>query len=295
MGPWGGGNKFVSGLSEALRALGHEVVHDLYPHSVPIDVIFCFDPRSNKMGHWYGHMLAYKNRFGCKIIQRVGDVGTHGKPELTRLVKSTVQHSDFLIFPSNWAKDYIEYTGRKYLIIDNAPLEVFHKYKNPKKIGERVNLITHHWSTNPKKGFSFYQQLDEFVGQHEHFSFTYVGRLPGHVQFKNAKHIAATGDNDLIAREISASDLYVTASEEEAGANHVLEALAAGLPVLYHKNGGSIPEYCAPYGKPFDDFTTFRNMLDDIVLNYEEYKDKVLSYEYTITQVIDQYKQIIGV
>ena len=32
-------------------------------------------------------------------------------------------------------------------------------------------------------------------------------------------------------------DIYLTASEEEAGANHVLESLAAGLPIVYRDTG----------------------------------------------------------
>tara|TARA_Y100000310_G_scaffold218705_1_gene219996 strand:+ start:1120 stop:2043 length:924 start_codon:yes stop_codon:yes gene_type:complete len=293
-GPWGGGNKFVSELGNRLESLGHEVVYDLYHYDVPIDLIFCFDPRPNKSGQWYEHLLAYKNRFGCKIIQRVGDVGTHGKPELTRLVKETVKYSDFLIFPSNWAKDYIGHSAENYSIIYNAPLKIFHKYKNSDLLDDQINLITHHWSTNPKKGFSFYRQLDEFIGKNKNFSLTFIGRLPNDFHFQNAIHIPATGDNDFLAKKISDSDIYVTASEEEAGANHVLEALAAGLPILYHANGGSIPEYCKLYGEHFVDLASFAESLNKVSVEYKKYKDKVLAYEHTIGEVVSRYKGIIG-
>ena len=77
-GPWGGGNKTVTKLSETLEKTGHQVTFRLEDN---IDMIFCFDPRPNKNGEWYQHFLNYKNsRPRTKIIQRVGDLGTHGKP-----------------------------------------------------------------------------------------------------------------------------------------------------------------------------------------------------------------------
>ena len=99
-GPWGGGNKTVSRLVELLIENKNKVVFDLKDSD--IDIIFCFDPRPNSKGIWYKDFLDYvdKNR-DTKIIQRVGDVGTHGKPDLTSLVRESVSHSDFLIFPSN--------------------------------------------------------------------------------------------------------------------------------------------------------------------------------------------------
>ena len=98
-GPWGGGNKIICNLSDRLKDLGHEVVYRLFDED--IDVIYCQDPRPNQHGEWYQHFLNHRTLFKSKIIQRVGDVGTHGKPELFDLVKKTSNISDFLIFPSS--------------------------------------------------------------------------------------------------------------------------------------------------------------------------------------------------
>ena len=56
-GPWGGGNKTVSRLVGALLKDNNEVVFDLNDRD--IDVIFCFDPRPNSKGIWYGDILDY--------------------------------------------------------------------------------------------------------------------------------------------------------------------------------------------------------------------------------------------
>ena len=225
-----------------------------------------------------------------KIIQRVGDVGTHGKPELFDLVKKTSNISDFLIFPSEWSKQKIEFSKDNCEIIHNAPLKEFYKYRNNDK--KDFNIVTHHWSTNPKKGFHFYKLLDQHIKNNK-YSFTYIGRLPNDMGFNNTRYIEATGDNNKIAKILSENSIYLTASEEEAGANHVLEGLAAGLPVVYHKNGGSIDNYCSEYGLSFDNPANMISAINIVRENYDLYKNKALEYNNTIDKVIDRYVEII--
>ena len=288
-GPWGGGNKTVTELSEMLQKADHQVVFRLEDD---VDIIFCFDPRTNKNGEWYQHFLNYKNDHPqTKIIQRVGDLGTHGKPELTNLVRQTIQISDYLIFPSKWAKEYIGYEGKNCSVIHNAPLKIFHEYKKNNKLSDSLNIITHHWSTNPKKGFEYYKFLDTHPD--EHLNFTFIGRLPKNFCFNNSKHVDPTGDNEYLAKEISKSDIYLTASEEEAGANHVLEAVAAGLPVVYHSNGGSINNYCHEYGLEYSDFDGLLKSIKEVKENYDNYKEKAMSYTRTISDALEEYEEII--
>ena len=218
-------------------------------------------------------------------------MGTHGKPELTNLVKATVEHSDFLIFPSNWAKDYIEYGGKNFSIIKNRPLDDFHKNKQYKKLDSLIKVVTHHWSTNPKKGFEYYKLLDEHTG--DKINFTFIGRLPKGFYFNNSKHIEPTGDNEFLSKEIAKSDIYLTASEEEAGANHVLEAIAAGLPVIYHNNGGSINNYCHKYGLDYSDFDGLLSSIKEMKTNYDSYKEKAMKYTRTIADALKEYEEII--
>ena len=104
-GPWGGGAKTVNKLWEQLNTRGHTVVDRLQPD---IDIIFCFDPRPNHNGEHYQHFINYRaTNSDTKIVQRVGDLGTHSKPQLTSLVKQTLNISDYFIFPSLWAKEWI--------------------------------------------------------------------------------------------------------------------------------------------------------------------------------------------
>ena len=259
VGPWGGGNKFVSLLSDYLLKKGHLVTYDL---TDDVDIIFCFDPRPNSKGLWYQNFLDHRYMFNSKIIQRVGDVGTHSKPQLTKLVTQTVQYSDFVIFPSQWSKDYIKYEKDNCKVIHNAPLPIFYNNRRSQySIGSSVKVVTHHWSTNEKKGFDYYEYLGKKIGESlNDVEFTYIGRYNDRYSHTGINVINPM-DKEQLSVELPKHDIYLTASLEEAGANHVLEAMACGLPVLYRSNGGSISEYCSEYGK---EYSTKDQMLKEI-------------------------------
>ena len=88
-------------------------------------------------------------------------------------------------------------------------------------------------------------------------------------------------------------DIYITASLEEAGANHVLEAMASGLPVVYHEDGGSIVDYCKSRGEAYRTFEQLVKKLEKISTNYPQYKKSVLTYNEDVNQVILEYYNII--
>ena len=291
LGPWGGGNKTVTRLFEKLNE-EHEVVFQLCPD---IDVIFCIDPRPNNYGEWYQHFLNYKNQYkGTKIIQRAGDLGTHSKPQLTELVKQSVEYSDFIIFPSKWARDWIGYSKDNYRIIYNCPLEIFYENRNEStEVNEKIKLVSHHWSTNPKKGFDVYEKLDKFIGNTDKFEFTYIGRKPDNLILHNSNYISPI-DASQLSKLLPQNDVYITASIEEAGANHVLEAIASGLPVVYHKDGGSIIDYCEDYGEEYSTFEQMISSIEKVADNYSFYKDKVLCYNDHIDNVINKYVEVIN-
>ena len=50
-GPWGGGNKSVTALHERLIEEDFEIADTL---SDDVKIIFCFDPRPDNTGLWYG-------------------------------------------------------------------------------------------------------------------------------------------------------------------------------------------------------------------------------------------------
>ena len=288
-GPWGGGNKTVSALSQKLREEGHEVFFDL--NRPDFDIIFCIDPRPDNTGVWYQHFINYKNQYDAKIIQRVGDLGTHGKPELFNLVQQCLNHSDHFIFPSNWAKEKSGITTDNFSVIPNRPKDIFHNYKKDKQLKpEKIKIVTHHWSNNVKKGFDTYKFIDENLS--DKYDFTYIGRVPEGFIFDNSTYISPIED-EKICEILSSQDVYLTASKEEAGANHVLEAMACGLPVIYHESGGSINEYVGNRGFSFSSNDNLVNAIEEISNNFKKYKNTCLEYNEVIGETVQEYCDLL--
>lgn len=263
-GPWGGGSKILNSVIKECLQRGHNIYFDDDLHKLDrLDVIFCFDPRPSQQVN-YSDLLNKRRHTGAKLIQRVGDLGTHGKPELTSLVAQTCNFADCVVFPSLWAKLSLEsLTGtlRNAAIIENAPLPCFITERKAKDFSGTIKIVSHHWSNNAMKGFEIYAQLDDFCQKSNgKYEFTFIGRKPENINFSN--HIGPKDANELVDL-LSNKHVYVTASKYEAGANHVLEALGVNLPVLYHKEGGSIVDYCKHYGLMFDTFENLQYCLEN--------------------------------
>ena len=275
-----------------LRDNNIEITFD-WKENANIDLIYCHDPRPNDQGIWYQHFLDHQNRFQTPIIQRVGDVGTHGKPELTELVKQATQYSNKVIFPSLWAKEYVGYADDNTYVIPNAPLDIFYKNRKSKfELSGPIKVVTHHWSTNERKGFSIYNKLAEYCKSNsDKVSFSYAGRYKAPLPIQGISFHEPM-DAIALSRFLPRHDLYLTASEEEAGANHVLEAMAAGIPVLYSSSGGSIPEYCKMHGVMYDGYDDMINKINTIANRYQDYSSMSISYDYDISKMLQLYKKV---
>jgi hypothetical protein len=296
IGPWGGGNKTLTALCKAIVSQGHKLVFEL---EQDIDVIFCYDPRPDQRGVWYKHFVNYKhNNPNTIIIQRVGDVGTHSKPDLTQLLKDIIvaDYTDLFIFPSNWARDYLGHERDNFKIIKNKPLDIFYDKRINSKIGKKIKIVTHHWSTNEKKGFDFYNEIGIYskLGKisNKDFELTYIGRYNKDFSHEGWQLIEPVSEI-ILSEMLPKYDLYLTASVEEAGANHVLEAMAAGLPIVYHDQGGSINEYCKDYGLSYNSVNTFIQSAETIIDNFSKFKSNVLMYDEKINTSIIEYIKCI--
>jgi glycosyltransferase involved in cell wall biosynthesis len=279
-GPWGGGSKILSSIVEECSSRSHQIFFEEQLFSAQdLDVILCVDPRPNHV-LGFQHLLSYKAKNpNCKLVQRIGDLGTHGKPELFELIKKTTAFVDFLIFPSEWAKSYLNSNKVSY-VIPNAPLKNFNRKKTNFNLSP-ISIVSHHWSNNSMKGFEIYQELDSYCQKnYEQFKFTFIGRKPDSVNLKN--YINPLDINGLV-QELPKHDVYITASKFEAGANHVLEAMACGLPILYHVDGGSINEYCKNFGFAY-------NNIEELIeiLNTKKSDIQALSNFVKLTRTADE-------
>ena len=287
VGPWGGGNKTLSSIAARLQAMSHTVVGEF---SDDADVVFCVDPRPSSSGVTYQKIFDFASSRKLPIIQRVGDVGTHGKPDLTHLVKFSTSLSDRVIFTSKWARDYIG-CSRESSIIPNGSLSDFYSARNAVRVGRaRPRVVTHHWSNNPMKGIAYYERLQEEIDAGKHsFDFTYIGRSSASLEKRTIPPLDVQG----LVKIMPDFDIYLSASLHEAGANHILEAMACGLPVVYSRNGGSIPEYCDGRGVEFSSYEEMVDSLMRVSDDYLTYQHQSLTYKRTMDDVVDEYVEIL--
>ncbi len=294
VGPWGGGNRFVTQFIETLQSRGHEVVHRLQPK---IDVLFCVDPRPSPWGDNFIDLIEYKQRYEVPLHARIGDVGTHGKPILLDIFRVFLKDVDKVIFPSRWAKEYLQRvlenvsyaTCMNWHVIENGPLPDFYmnRRSNNQLLNSKVKVVTHHWSDNALKGFETYKLLESLPN----VQFTYIGRKPRDFSPKNFAGCLSVDDLRI---EIPRHDIYISASKWEAGANHVLEGLACGLPMIYSKEGGSIVEYCEDYGYGFDNPEQIKICLDMLLNQYESCHSSVMTYTRTTDDVVADYVNLLS-
>ena len=287
--PWGGGSVTINMLREALTELGYVVVFNL--NNNDIDVLFIMDPRT-----WcdpFDEIIKYSKINKAKIVHRVGDIGLHGKPELTNLLKKSIVEADYVTYISKFAKKYLSIDHPNSNVIELAPSKIF--FSNRKEnlnLSYPIKIVTHHWSTNILKGFDYYKKLDSFLLNNKNIEFTFIGRLPDGFSFDNSIYISPLGKKSL-SKILPKYDIYLSASKWETGGNHVLEAIGAGLPILFHEDGGGINDYCYEYGLSYNSFNDMIKKIDELIEKYHQIKSKILRYDRTLESVIYDYVHII--
>lgn len=278
-GPWGGGNLFLKSFCKIMKNLGHEIIHSIQPD---IDIFFIMNPRYNELGISINEAIAYKQKNkSTKIIQRINDCdarkNTSGVDEL--LIECS-KYLDSTIFVSEWMKNYFLSKGwhcnKNYVVINGVETitDNVEKIKNKK-----LNIVTHHWSNNYLKGFDIYDQLDEFVGKNNEYTFSYVGRERG--TFKNTIVIPPLAGEELY-KELKKYDVYVSASRYDPGPNHILESISCNLPTYVHKDGGGCVEF-AGSSYVFNNFEELVELLKQN--NHQKNKNKFVGWKESIVSL----------
>ncbi len=278
-GPWGGGNRFLQNLREALLAAGHQVHHDLRARD--LDIILLLDPRSRHPSATFTagailRYLAFRNP-GALVVHRVNECderkNTRTMNPRLRLANYCADHT---VFVGGWLRElpvWTDHPPRAASVIRNgADPAVFNPVGFRAWDGrEPLRLVTHHWGGNWMKGFDVYSRIDGMLGDpewRERLSFTYIGNLPSGFRFANARYVEPL-DGSALADELRAHHGYVTASLHEPGGNHQNEGALCGLPLLY-RNSGCLPEYCDGFGVAFDGPDDFPEVLESYMHRYDE-------------------------
>ena len=241
-GPWGGGNNFVKAVYDS-KPSGVEITNDL---TDDVSVIFLMDPR--KEGSFDANdALQFSKRKKVQLVQRINECDARkGTEHMDNMLLQCSSINTKTIFVSNWMKNYFSSKGwacKNQHVLHNGVDNCFFFSKPDEKSNKTLKIVTHHWSNNYLKGFDVYEFIDYLTTKDNTISFTYIGRDRG--SFSNSTTIAPLHGKDL-AEELSKYDVYISASRFDPGPNHVLEALAVGLPTYVHKDGGGAVEFVDP-------------------------------------------------
>lgn len=207
------------------------------------------------------------------VVHRVdGAAADYGRdPAVDRAQSRINRLADLTIFQSNYCRfsTRVKYPviGQDGPVIHN-PVDVAaftpegQRAELPSSPGPRVCAVT--WSMNPRKGAASLYRLARNLPQ---VQFVLCGRYDDAPDLPN---IVRTGvlDTARLASFLRAGDVLATFSENEACPNVVLEALAAGLPVLY-KDSGATRELVGECGEAVEE-ASFRDALARVMPHRSE-------------------------
>lgn len=282
--PWGGGNLFITALSDILSSKGHRIVHNM---SNDIDTIFMHDPRYSDLKISINEILQYKNwKPDTKIIHRINECDARKNTEgVDSLMIECSKFTDHTVFVSEWMKNYYfekNWNCKNNSVIYNG-VNLDHFSPREKINNGKINIVAHHWSNNRLKGFDIYEKLDSFIEANSDFTFTYIGRHNN--TFKNTKTIEPIHGITL-GKELSKYDVYISGSVYDPGPNHILESLACNIPTYVVSNGGGAVEFAGESHS----YKTFEELVSILKRkNYDKNKFNPFSWE----ECIERYSEVL--
>jgi len=291
-GPWGGGNLLVTSFCKEMRANGHTILHQF---EEDIDLIFMQDPRYDELGISVNEIISYKKSFPkTKVVHRVNECDARkGTEGVDKLLRECSSYTDHTFFVSNWMRNYHLSRGWKsksHSVIYNG-VNLDHFKKREKFSGQKINIVTHHWSSNRMKGFDVYEAIDDFVGNHSNdYTFSYIGRELG--TFKNTKIINPLFGLEL-GEELSKYCVYISGSLFDPGPNHILESLACELPTYAFSDGGGASEF-AGNSHTFDSIDNLLSILlrkqftPNKSIHVENWQSCIKQYSEQISKIVNQ-------
>ena len=302
---YGGGNIFTSYIIDYLSN-NYEITYELDKN---IKIFLIIDPFKDNNFKKYSllDIINYKNNYklNSKIIVRVNDcdvtrdVVDINKSRENEIIKN-YKFIDYYIFNSHFIKNYYIEKFKKqniilnnnYKVIVNGCDQNIFKNLNIQK-NKHINIVTHHWSNNINKGYNTYLRLWNWCKDVKNKNFIFIGKntpeMFGEVPIHGPFH-----GNEL-NKQLNKYQIYITDSKNDSCPNHVLEAISAGLPILYSNVDGGAKELCemAPYpvGEIYHTFKDMTKKIDKIINNYSFYTSNIKKslYVYNINTCINKY------
>lgn len=213
---------------------------------------------------------AIRRNPGVRIVHRIdGSAQDYGRLDDSDERQAAVnQLADLSIFQSR----YCRYSTReKFRVIERdgpvihnpVDIECFRPDGDRESLPGRVRVACVSWSSNPMKGG---KEVYAVANANRSVDFMLCGNYPDAPALSNLHRLGVL-DRETLARVLRSCDVLLTCSRNEACPNHVLEALASGVPVLY-RDSGAMAEVVGDCGLPTT-VETFATQLEKILSERE--------------------------
>ena len=288
----GGGNQFLKALRDSFNEKG---IYTDDPSNADIILFNSYQEHKQVLNNY----KKYYNKIFVHRVDGLTMLYNHKydlRDKITLFLNKMI--ADGSIYQSKWCyKKYLESgmdCDNQYEIIINAPNEnLFYAKTNFNEPSiNKIKIVATSWSSNKRKGFSLYEYLDNKL-DFDKFDFTFVGNSP--IKFRNINHVQPV-NSEKLSEILKDNHIYITASENDACSNSLLEAIHCGLYPIALNDGGHPEIISYTNGCLFEGENDVINKLNQA---YEHIKDKKeVSHNLPLidditTQYINFFKKII--
>ena len=273
--PWGGANQVLIALINELKKNNVQVKNNYVGNKIKNYLLSAKAFNTNQL-------KTQKFTDSSKVVlHRIAGLFTVARNDPNQKINDDIvfeinnNYATKTIFQSQWSLDLIKksnYRPVDPIIIPNAPDQsIFNTHNRVEfNTNRKTKLITTSWSSNPQKGGPIYKWLDENLNW-DLFEYTFVGQISE--KLNNIKHIPPV-DSQKLSSILKNHDIFITASQNDAASNALLEGLACGLPVLYMNSGGN-PELVKEAGISFNHQEEIKDKLEMLINKYQKYQNNI--------------------
>ena len=288
--PAGGAHQTLRALVGECRRRGIRVAHNTIPRGTRACLFNSFNFDAGRLER-FANMAT-----GCRMVHRVGAVTTlyRGYDDGTdaHVAQLNYAFADATIAISQATIDMYRSIGielvEPHVVHNVVDASIFHPQgREPFDRSRKTRLVAVSWSDNPRKGGPTYRWLEDALDW-DRYSFTYVGNTQE--EFERIEVVPPVASHEL-AELLRAHDVFVTATENDAYSNALVEALSCGLPAVYLDSGGS-GEAVQGAGFGFTEREQIPALLDRL---RDEYEARQASISLPSTaELVDRYLEVLG-
>lgn len=295
--PWGGINTFFRNFTDYAQEGGEleltsdyrkaDLILSAGHYRAPGKLLKKYHLRNIKSGRNMHSPLGWLSRQhgNKKIVFRVDGLRLFYAQKINsadKMLIENIQMADAVVFQSEFSRKCfdelkVNYPKNNCVIHNGTKRKLFYPAEKSPDLSSKITLISNSWSTNERKGFETVALFSEL----KNVKVFHIGRWPEHIPSKAVELLGVIQEKE-VAETLRRGQFFLFPSENEACPNVVIEALAGGLPVLYHNSGGT-PELCRnrQFGMPLPenvrDLRVIEAFLNEAVKRFESLRGEIIS------------------